>query len=522
MRQSAAPGHSRHISRANSLTPAPAAAPTWHLLEERKPFAQSLLWDWQRRYFAQAGVDAWRQGPVPHYITNNPRMADSYAEIVFGFLRDRDRLAGAATTDAEPLHLLELGAGSGRFAFHFLRRLGRLCELGGVAPGRFRYVLTDVAERTVRFWREHPRLQPFLAAGLLEVAVFDLERADAPALLPVGGSLAQPLVVIANYVFDSIPQELFHLDRGECRPCLVSLAVDADPATLDAATLLERVQCRYERGPAAPQPAFAEPWLQELLAGYQRALTTETHLLFPAAALRCLERLRGLSRQGLLLLTADKGDHRLVSLQRKPPPGLVRHGCFSLSVNYHAIKSYCERRGGLAMFPGARHASLDVGACLLVADAADHRETRLAYERHVRDFGPDDFYTVAAHARRTIGQMSVEDLLAYLRLGHYDAHQFARYLPRLLELAPRLERDQHRALNDAIDRVWDLYYPLGEEGDLADAIARLLYEMNDYRRALEYFGRSLELSGAKEDTLANLAACRQLLGREEQAAHSGV
>jgi hypothetical protein len=486
----------------------------WHLLERRRPFSQSLLWELQRRYFAERGVDAWRQGEVPHYLTSNPRIADAYAEMVFAFLRDRERLGEAA---AEPLHICELGAGSGRLAFHFLSRLARRCAQAGLPLDSFRYLLTDEAEANLRFWRAHPRFRPFFDAGILDVARFDIGRSGEVALQVSGktiaaGSLARPLVVVANYVFDSIPQDLFHVSSGECEECLVSLAVDEDPRLLDTAGLLERVQCRCERRPLAG-PAYAEPWLEELLAGYRGALS-DTYLLFPAAALRCLRRLRALSKQGLLLLSADKGDHRLTSLQGSPPPSLVRHGSFSLNVNYHAVKSYCERTGGLALFPRVRHASLNVSACLFLDGATDHPETRCAYGRHVQDFSPDDFYTITRHARQTIGRMSVEDILAYLRLGHYDAHQFGRYLPRLIGLAPALDREQHRAVTEAVDRVWDLYFPLGEELDLADGIARLLYEMDDYRRALQYFQRSIEIYGAHAGTLANMETCRRLLGEE--------
>jgi hypothetical protein len=192
---------------------------TPHVLQGPQPFAQSMLWDLQRRYFAERGVDAWRQGEVPHYVTSNPRMADSYAQIVLAFLRDRQRLAGADEPAAEPLYICELGAGSGRFAFHFLTRLVRLCEQAGVPVGAFRYVLTDQAQANVRFWREHARFQAFFAAGLLDVAEFDISQSGDIALqmgkVSIGpGSLARPLVVVANYVFDSIPQDLFYVDAG--------------------------------------------------------------------------------------------------------------------------------------------------------------------------------------------------------------------------------------------------------------------------------------------------------------------
>src|SRR5689334_19486866 len=100
------------------------------LVEKQQVFSNSLIWDLQQYYFAAKGVEAWRQDEVPHYVTSNPTVANSYAEVVFAFLRDQNRL----TPGDEPLYLCELGAGSGRFAFHFLKRLARLCEQSGLAP----------------------------------------------------------------------------------------------------------------------------------------------------------------------------------------------------------------------------------------------------------------------------------------------------------------------------------------------------------------------------------------------------
>src|SRR5947209_9498405 len=109
------------------------------IVETRRPFSSSHIWQLQDAYFAGRGVEAWRQGEVPHYVTSNPTIANSYAEIVLGFRRDRQRLAATPG----PLTIIELGAGSGRFAFHFLRRLEALCAEADVPPTGFRYILTD-------------------------------------------------------------------------------------------------------------------------------------------------------------------------------------------------------------------------------------------------------------------------------------------------------------------------------------------------------------------------------------------
>src|SRR5262245_60566607 len=68
-------------------------------IEVDQRLSRSKLWRVQREYFDRVGIEAWRRGEVPHYITNNPGLAGAYAEVFLGFFRD---LRTAAASD-EPL-----------------------------------------------------------------------------------------------------------------------------------------------------------------------------------------------------------------------------------------------------------------------------------------------------------------------------------------------------------------------------------------------------------------------------------
>jgi tetratricopeptide (TPR) repeat protein len=481
-----------------------------------QPLARSPIWQWQRDYYAVRGSHAWRDGEVPHYVTSNPTMANAYAEILFAFRRD---LARRGNCD-EPLHVCEIGGGSGRFAFHLLRRLAELCDEAGLARTAFRYILTDIAPANLDFWRAHPCFHSFFEDGMLEVARFDLMRPDELALEVGGtmigeGSLDRPLVAIANYVFDGVPQDLFHVGAGRCLQCLASLSVEGDPGSLDAAELLDRLRIDFANTPV--QPVYAEPELQRILEDYRERLAG-TYLLFPAPSLRGIRFLSGLSRNGLLLLSADLGEHRLEGLDGHGPPNPARHGSISLPVNYHAFIRFCEAAGGLALTPERPHDSIDVIGLLMVADAEHHHETRRAYRDHVQAFGPDDFFSITRRARAAIPQMSAGDILAHLRLGRYDSHLFGRCLPRLIELAGDFDPPTGAAIREAADAAWAQYFPLGEELDLASGIAALLYAMDDHVGALAYFERSAAIYGRDTGTLYNMACCLHLLGRDAEAA----
>ena len=482
-------------------------------LEHDQLFAHSALWSLQRDYFLERGIDAWREPEVPHYITSNPSIARCFAAIALAVLQDHRRLHPSVDDD-QPLSVCELGAGTGRFAFHFLTELERMCAEADIPLRSFRYILTDIAATTIDFWRRHASLAPFFEAGVLDAMVFDITD---PALVPGGftGYSQRPLVVIANYVFDSIPTDLVYIEQNTCHDGLVSLRLARDPAALAAADVLAEVQADFTHRRAA-QSHFREAYLQTIIDEY-RAQLDDAYVLMPAQALRGLERLRTASPGGLVLLAADKGQHRIDRLESHSPPTIVKHGSFSLEVNFHAIARYFEHNGGMAFFP-PDHTTVNVG-CLLLPEAGPHtyRATRQAFQTRVVDFGPDDFFSIARQAQRGLAELTVSEILAHVRLSGDDPHRLARFLPRLVDLAPTMSRAQRSAVREAVDRAWERYFPFGETFDLAYHLGFLLYEMDHYAEALRYFQLSTDEYGPFSGTLYNMAVCCVAIGQPDQS-----
>lgn len=483
-----------------------------HQLEQPKRFSQSLIWQLQRNYFQEVGIDAWRSGEVPHYITSNPVMGKTYAELVLAFLRDLS-LKGQ---QHETVYLLELGAGHGRLCYHFFKHWEKYYEHSAIALPPFCYVISDFTETNLAFWQNHPRLQPYLGKGWLDFALFDVENSSELFLQNANitihqQSLSQPLIVIANYFFDTIPQELFWVENQTISHCLLSLATVANPIESDTAEIIKNLALQYDYQAAEPPIYPNQPILNNLLETYRQQLK-HTHLVFPHIGILCLERLRLLSQQGLILLSADKGEHSLWDLENCPAPQLATHGSFSLTVNYHAFCHYCTHQAGLALSPRHQQANLDLVCLLFLTDANTYSETINAYDRFVGDYSPDDYFSLKKLIEQHFATLTYRDIMAVIRLSGYDGRIFRQMLPRLLEILPTIYDNQRWNLFLSIPRIWDTYYPLGESDDLAEDLGDLLFALAFYQEAILYFEKSVMIYGKTAHILYKIAICYYLLG----------
>lgn len=488
-------------------------------LEQGTRLSRSLIWTLQRSFYERRGVEAWRSEEVPFHITSNTFIAQAYAQVVLGWLRDWSPL-----DSGEPVYLVEIGAGHGRFGYLFLKKLLRLQQSSALRDVRIRYVMTDLAERNVELWRDHPRLKPFLDSGLLDLACFDASRDTALRLAVSGrvlvpGAVVNPMVMIANYVFDSIPQDAFRIEDGHLYESLVTVTPrrrEIDPGDPE---LLSRVDLSFHDEPVDPE-YYGDPDLDAILRDHQQRLPS-TSFLFPVAALQCVRAFRDLSGGRLLLLSADKGCNRDEELLLgHGMPVITRHarGCFSMMVDYRILGEYFRRQGGEALRPSRRHESILTSAFLLGCPPGGPLEVRQAYRTAIEGFGPDDFFTLAPALDLSRDALSPEQALAYLRLSAWDHRLLWRLIPLFKSRCAELAEARKRELRDAVRQVWDFYYPIGEEEDLAFHLGVLLLEMQLYREALELFEESARLYGLEPGTAYNMGLCHYNLREIEPAA----
>jgi len=482
--------------------------------------SRSEVWKWQRRYFERQGIDAWRSGATPHHVTSSPFIANAYAKIVRAFIQDC-RAGSAALDVTQPLYVVELGSGSGRFAHLFLKNL--VTHQGCVNPEiPIKYVMTDFTERNLEYCRRHPWLQPFIQRGMLDFACFDVARdrklrLDESGDTISGPGLKNPLVVIANYVFDSVPQDAFYVSGGELFETLVKVSRPnhEHSASSDSEILSHlEMSCQHQR---VSQGYYSESAWNRILSDYQRRLD-DVAFLFPAAALKCIGNLRRLSPERMLLLSGDIGYSDDDALQRgEGAPIMNVHGSVSMMVDYQIIGDYCRQFGARVLHPARRVKSLNISAFIFGEHLHEFSGTRQTYAETIEAFGPDDFATLKKGIAASYDALSFDQILAFLRLSCWDYKRFWECIPAFKKHLIEMSDAQKEDLREVILKVWDSYLPIGEENDLAFEMGTLLLEIDAYDAAIDFFKHSIALYGQAPGTAYNLGVCYYRLGEHKLA-----
>ncbi|MFD7522318.1 SAM-dependent methyltransferase [Paenibacillus chitinolyticus] len=459
--------------------------------KERYRFSEAPIWNIQRKYYEELGTKAWNNDQVPQYITSNPMIAAAYAEMIFGLLQDR----ASKGYGSEPVTIVELGAGAGRFAYHVLHELCQMRDYAGIPLPGFRYIMTDLAMSNVMAWKEHPALQSFITEGLLDFAQFDAVHDTVLNLIVAGTTigerdLKQPVIIVANYFFDGIPQELIYVSEGQIFEADVDVEYPEHKDSLKPSEWLNQITLHYEHRRAPEYEQETYPY-RDVISFYQEQLE-DSHILFPAAGLTCLERLNSLSQAGFLLITADKGDHLLDNWRFAEPPELVLHGSFSLTANYHAFVHVFEQRGAEALFPPHHYKNINVGCILHLDKPKDYPSMRLAYRRCIERFGPDEFFSMKGWVDRNLDSMRLEQILSFWRLGGYDAEFFIQSTKRISSLLPDASDEEKQDLLRGIELMWSSYYVMEQRYDLALDAGLILFEMDMYEHSKRYLEISVE------------------------------
>jgi hypothetical protein len=492
--------------------------PSAHPLEPPQRLSRSLIWGLQRSFYSAQGPDAWKPGVVPSYPTNNPVFARTYARLVIAFLRD---LAAAEALDRDhPVYLVELAAGSGQFAYLFLKHFDDQRRGVPALEGlRLVYVMTDLAESNLLAWAAHDKLGALLEEGRLDFARFDFEQDEALVLQRSGatlaaGSVRNPVLAVANYAFDTSRQDGFWVEGGElqeARVSAVSSQATPDPAAPD---ILAHVSLRWEPAPCA-LPYYQEPALDAILERYRERLG-DTFFLVPLAAFRAAAVLAALAGGKLLLLCGDKAFTYEEEWRGLREPPLKLHGAsFSMQVNLHALGLWFEAGGGSVLHHVPRGLNLRVSVLQRGVPGLELRETTLAFRETLGGFAPQDGQVLLKALADEHPKPSLDVILALLRLCYWDPEIIFAYAQPRVEAAKTATPAQVTEVMAAVRKVAAMFYPMTR--DLPYELGRISMAYKHPKEAAALLTESLRLYGPQATNLMVLGMASAMLGQDKPA-----
>ena len=479
------------------------------IFESPRPMSESGLWGLLVDFYREHGPNAWRSGKVPYRMTSNGYLADVYASVAGAFLRDWSRGGGKET----PL-ILEVGGGNGLFAWLFLNRLMRHHASGEAVPG-FNYLLTDAAASNVQAWHEIPRLRHLVDAGPLDMGV-----------LRIGGEISvetsssknwteleltsRPVVLIANYVWDSLPCEMIRVREGRVFQELIALErADGQDEDTDA---FQGLTSRFESQELL-QPYTGHAGVNEVLDGY-RQLPGEACIPVPLVTIAFLETFLG-SDFPFLMLAGDIA-YTTPEFEREPP--LLLSDYVACTVSFHMLGKIFERWGGGTRFAQQADSRFAVGAFFKPSQGVDVPLTREAARHELYHFTPLDAASIKKALQAHSGKLDFRTVCAWLRLAGFDAHSAGWCLTHLMRIVEAGEPFDRKILYESLLEAYKCELPeaLGEES-LDSRIAFLFMMAKMYEETAQLLTMSMPETGRSAERLYLLAVAVKRLGREEEA-----
>lgn len=489
------------------------------VIEESARLSTSLIWQLQIAAYSQFGADAWASKQVPSYITSNPYIARQYAHVVLGYIRDCLRTDAPVKLDlSEPLYIFDLGAGTGRFGYLFLKTLHQLLAVLGSNQPKIIYVLTDVIPANIEFWMEHPFMQGFLREGMLDAASYWHGDTGQSLTLKRSGkvltpeNIRNPLIVLANYFFDTIPHDMFYSIDGKLHESRYTFFMDKNEETIKLEktdpAVIGYLEYQVQHVPIASIDDYYHDWpeLNAFLKLYAQCFD-RINFQFPIGPFQTIRFFRELSHGRMFLLAGDQGKSTADHV-RRIDGFLAKHSSFSMSVNYHAISSYFRELGGVSFLTTYPDPRFIVFGGALGGRINYYSETALAFREHIDYFEPNEYMLLVECSEKEWKEPDMEYMLLLIKLGNWDPTNFNFFMKRLLnkvhEANPRL-KDK---LFFAIDKVWENFYPTSkDEGAFVMNLGVLMYNLLRFDRALEYFLRAQEIGFDEELLYRNISAC---------------
>ena len=475
-------------------------------IEKNKRFSQCAFWRMQRDYFDKEGINAWTN-QVPFYITSNPYIAYTYAKIVLEFMRDW--LKTHPENKNQPFYILELGTGSGRFSYYFVKTLLELLESTKRQEIKFVYIMSDFTKHNIHYWEHHPALKPYIEKGIIDFALYDMETERPIHLIrkntPLSPELlTQPLTVFANYIFDTISHDAFTVHENKLYELLFSLHTPESNMDHNRPISMEKIDVDYHIN-EIKNTYYNDPHLDAIINQYKEALHA-TSFLIPIGSIHAVKFLKKLCHDNLMILSTDKGYNTIEQLDHLGHPTISFHGSFSMMVNFHAIASYFKNSGGDAFLQtprkGIRTSIFTSGFKL-----DDLPDTKTAVIEWIEKMSPSHYFTLHSRVRDHFNEYDLDTLAAHMEFTRWDPHIYLKLSAKIASLVPTASPETIGFISKNLHQLASNYYHMPKVECVLFEIGMFFHAVKNYTLALDYYAQACPYIGEQFGLFYNMALC---------------
>lgn len=500
------------------------------------PLAKSELLMDQTQYYKEVGVEAWNN-KLPYHATNNNFAVHNYLQLLISLIKDR--VAQSGYVAGAPFYILEIGAGTGALAYRLIQQFIQTQEHdSALTKVKLVYVLSDVAEKNIEFWHGNPQLAPLFEQGLLESAHVNV-LASTPIQLHQSGkilngdTLKNPLLVISNYLFDTLPQDVYRIEQQRLQVGMLATGTVLPPGDNVPLFLDELGEQFYfedcvtdsrdlenendkQQGPRHSNPKYQEI-KQQILQDYQRQYT-QMGFTFPTAGIEALTNLNKRIDAPLVWLVADKGISESQLFNHNDyRPALVRHDTtWSLDVNLHALAQAAAQLGGSARVQNMNTTAITQAAFFLGVEQTGlpRFSEKIENTFNGQSLGHGN---QAVNALRRNSPPPYHEFIAHWQQSQYDLALFCDYWP---VLKPNINKDNQHVYPElwaALPELVAGYFAHPGDNSALLAVVECYMAAEDWSQALEVLVFNLSLNLDCVQSLFLRAVCLAKSGQGDKA-----
>lgn len=477
-----------------------------------RPVSASPLWNLLRANYESCGTEAWDSGTIPAYVTSNASVAHRYAHVISAWLRD---LEDARTIrPGDTARVLELGCGTGRFTFHLASSLEELNATPILQRHPWQYLATDVSAKRLQDLEQVAPLKRFFTDGRLRTFLYDAMAGDAPDWT---GQPDSPLVVIANYVLDSLPADFFRVQDGELYETLIELRgaeSGSEPRPESGPHLsLHELSWNFSHRPAAP--GYYSDEILDGILDREKACPAPRSIIFPTGAVQAIRNLRGFTAGPILMLIADKANRVPAEMAELAMPVIERHGAshFSVALDFDLLAQVAQADGGHMLVSTHGHEVISFAALISGVSNCRFAETNSLFaDLHERFAMHSELY-LAARLGEQAQVLSLHDHLAWLRMSHFDPHNWSSVFPLFARQVAAAPPELRPELVETLERVSARWFPAsGEQFDTPFLVGSAFLLIGHAEAARRHLARSIEECGLRPAAQFQMGRAEALCG----------